>query len=138
MSDEHIVKLGELDGGDGDWLGIRDGDTVALTKLGVAEGRMVGNELGVRVVGNLLGLYDGKYEGQKEGEAFGDIVGNVVGALVLGLVWHIDGELAVHKALYILLLPDIATQSLPVTTTGKDDLQNVVGSTGTEPSFTQA
>ena len=76
MSDEHIVKLGELDGSDGDWLGIRDGDTVALAKLGLTEGSVVGKQLGVDEVGNIEGFDVGYVdEGYIDGLSDGHFVG---------------------------------------------------------------
>ena len=127
MSGEHTAKVGALVGY---WLGIIVGLTVSFGDIGADDGIKVGEEVGFAVVGDLEGLYDGFNEGANVGIG---TVGAEVGVLVLGYVWHIEGDTAVHRPLYILLFPDIATQSLPAATTGYEDRQNEVN-VGTVPS----
>ena len=100
----------------GDTLGCVDGGNVALADIGAKEGTTEGEMLGFTVFGDLVGFEVGLLEGAHVGTC---VVGNTVGAAVLGELWHIDGESAVHKPLYILPgVPEIAAQSLPVATTG--------------------
>jgi len=126
MSAVHAtVLLGDTDGAQ---LGAIIGIAVVF---GATDGIKEGANVGLKVVGVLLGLTDGRDVGAKVGI---NVVGDKVGDTVLGDVWHIEGDTALQAPLYILLFPDIATQSLPMVTTGYDDRQKEAGSVGTVPS----
>ncbi len=71
---------------------------------------------GLDVTGAALGDRDGWREGMDDGASVGDAVGNTVG--MSGYVWQIEGATEEQTELYILPLPDIATQFKVVPETG--------------------
>ena len=104
-----------------------------FSTVGIAVGLLLGSMVGFKVLGALVGFKDGANEGEVVGIKG---VGTTVGVKVetMGAAWHIDGDKALHAPLYILLFPDIATQSLPTVVTGYGERQKELGKTGTEPS----